>query len=219
MAAKRHQAFAPETPKALSIFLAPPKSGTIDHERRFDNLRAPRAITIGLAAPASAARGDQIHRPAAPFVPARWRRCESRLHPRRIRARRFGAAFPPAVCRACGRAKPGRKLVRHRAAQNEARASMPATLSILRLRRRLHQFVHRPAERPCIAQQRGDVPKLDSGLGVVGNGADSVSQGHESTPLSRSWARRTRDAPRNHLQTLPYVWACNSRTPLWEPDE
>ena len=68
----------------------------------------------------------------------------------------------------------GGDLMRHRAAENEAACLDPGHLVDLVAGPRLHQLVHRTAERPRVAKQGGDVAKQDSGLGVVRNGADGL---------------------------------------------
>ena len=62
--------------------------------------------------------------------------------------------------------------MRHRAAEDEAARLDAGHLVDLAAGPWLHQFVDRAAEGARIAEQRGDVAKQDSRLGIVRNGAD-----------------------------------------------
>src|SRR5882724_7978992 len=64
----------------------------------------------------------------------------------------------------------------HRAAENEAARLDAGDLVDLVARPWMHQFVDRAAEGARVAEQRGDVAKQDSRLGIVGNGAHAGLQ-------------------------------------------
>ena len=70
------------------------------------------------------------------------------------------------------RHEPGRRLVRHRAAENKAARFDAGDLVDLAARPRLHQFVDRAAERASVAEQGRDVAEHDPGLGIIRDGAD-----------------------------------------------
>ena len=52
------------------------------------------------------------------------------------------------------------------------RASMPAHLVDALAGIGMHEFVHRAAERPRVAEQRGDVAEHDAGLRIIRDRAD-----------------------------------------------
>src|ERR1700761_4978736 len=64
----------------------------------------------------------------------------------------------------------------HRAAENEAAGLDAGHLVDLRAGPRMHQLIDRTTEGACIAQQRGDVAKQNSGLRVIRNGANGGLQ-------------------------------------------
>src|SRR4030081_3184049 len=70
----------------------------------------------------------------------------------------------------------GRALMRHRAAENEAARLDAGDLVDLVTRPWMHQFIDRTAEGARVAEQRGDVAKQDTRLGIIWNGADGGLQ-------------------------------------------
>src|ERR1700733_7967006 len=62
--------------------------------------------------------------------------------------------------------------MRDGAAADETARFDAGDLVNLAARPRLHQFIDRAAERPRVAEQRGDVAKHDSRLGIIRDGAD-----------------------------------------------
>ena len=70
----------------------------------------------------------------------------------------------------------GRELVRDGAAEDEAARLDAGDLGDLQAGEGLHQFVHGTAEGAGIAEQSGDVAKLDSWLRIIGDRPDRLLQ-------------------------------------------